>query len=169
MKRIPRLLYHGSNLLHPHLNWVIFDCTESRVGLEGFLGCQCNSLLTPSGYNFPLVTQIISIPSSLQYKLCMRDEHFQLNTRSYPAMMWQWINSELKQNHFLSESRQRKTVVFLFAPNFRMKSVSMLHKCTAKETKGAFHLSELTGKTIPVVMRISLLIKPIQRDQSNPE
>ena len=45
----------------------------------------------------------------------------------------------------------------------------MLHKCTAKETKGSFHLSELTGKTIPVVMRISLLIKTIQRDQPSPE
>ena len=30
------------------------------------------------------------------------------------------------------------------------------------KTKGAFHLSELTGQTIPVVMRISLLIKTIQ-------
>ena len=44
----------------------------------------------------------------------------------------------------------------------------MLHKCTAKETKGAFDLSELTGKTTPVVMRILLLIKTIQPDQSNP-
>ena len=30
-----------------------------------------------------------------------------------------------------------------------------------KETRGAFHLSELTGQTIPVVMRISLLIKTL--------
>ena len=34
---------------------------------------------------------------------------------------------------------------------------------------GAFHLSELTGQTIPVVMRISLLIKTIHPDQSNPK
>ena len=33
--------------------------------------------------------------------------------------------------------------------------------------KGAFHLSELTGQAIPVVIRISLLIKTIQLDQSN--
>ena len=33
------------------------------------------------------------------------------------------------------------------------------------ETKGAFHLSELTGQDIPVVMRILLLIKAIQPDQ----
>ena len=26
-------------------------------------------------------------------------------------------------------------------------------------TKGAFHLSELTGEPIPIIMRISLLIK----------
>ena len=35
---------------------------------------------------------------------------------------------------------------------------------------GAFHLSELTGKTsIPVAMGISLLIKTLQPDQSNPK
>ena len=33
----------------------------------------------------------------------------------------------------------------------------------------AFCLSELTGQTLPVVTRISLLIKTIQPDQSNPE
>ena len=36
-------------------------------------------------------------------------------------------------------------------------------------TKGAFQLSELTGQTIPVLMRISLLIKTIRPDQSNPK
>ena len=35
--------------------------------------------------------------------------------------------------------------------------------------KGAFHLSELTGQTIPVVMRILLLIKIFQPDPSNPK
>ena len=41
--------------------------------------------------------------------------------------------------------------------------------CITDETKGAFHLSELTGQTIPVAMRIFLLIKTLQSDQSNPE
>ena len=36
-------------------------------------------------------------------------------------------------------------------------------------TQGAFHLSELTGQTLPAVTRISLFIKTIQPDQSNPE
>ena len=36
-------------------------------------------------------------------------------------------------------------------------------------SKGAFHLSELSGQTLPVVMGISLLIKAIQADQSNPK
>jgi len=36
-------------------------------------------------------------------------------------------------------------------------------------SKGAFHLSELTGQTITVAMKISLLIKTIQPDQSNPK
>jgi len=31
--------------------------------------------------------------------------------------------------------------------------------------RGAFHLPELTGQTLPVVMRISLLIKTIRPDQ----
>ena len=34
-------------------------------------------------------------------------------------------------------------------------------------TKGRFPLSELTGQTVPVVLRISLSIKTIQPDQSN--
>ena len=38
-----------------------------------------------------------------------------------------------------------------------------------QDTKGAFHLPELTGQTIPVVMGISLLIRTIQPDQSNPK
>ena len=36
-------------------------------------------------------------------------------------------------------------------------------------SEGAFHLSELTGQTIPVVMRISLLITTIELDQSKPK
>ena len=36
-------------------------------------------------------------------------------------------------------------------------------------TKGAFHLSELTGQDSPVVMKILLIIKAIQPDQSNPK
>ena len=36
-------------------------------------------------------------------------------------------------------------------------------------TRGAFHLSELTGQTLLVVTKISLLIKTIQPDQSNPK
>ena len=37
--------------------------------------------------------------------------------------------------------------------------------CCKRDSKGAFHLSELTGQTNPVTMRISLLIKTIQPDQ----
>ena len=35
--------------------------------------------------------------------------------------------------------------------------------------KGAFHLSQLTGQTIPVTTIISLLIKTLQPDKSNPK
>ena len=42
--------------------------------------------------------------------------------------------------------------------------------CAIKDvTKRAFHLSELTGQPIPIVMRISLLIKTNHPDQSNPK
>ena len=34
-------------------------------------------------------------------------------------------------------------------------------------TKGAFHFSELTSQPIPIIMRISLLIKTNHSDQSN--
>ena len=37
------------------------------------------------------------------------------------------------------------------------------------ESQGAFHLSELTGQATLFVTRISLLIKAIQPDQSNPK
>ena len=37
------------------------------------------------------------------------------------------------------------------------------------KTQGTFHLSELTGQTIPVAMRISLFIKSIRPDHSNLE
>ena len=36
------------------------------------------------------------------------------------------------------------------------------------DTKGTFHLPELTGQSIPAIMEISLLIKTIQPDQTNP-
>ena len=37
------------------------------------------------------------------------------------------------------------------------------------KTGGAFHLSELTGQTIPNAMRISILLKSLQPYQSNPK
>ena len=37
------------------------------------------------------------------------------------------------------------------------------------ETMGPSHLSKLTGQTILIVMRISLFIKNIPRNQSNPK
>jgi len=47
-----------------------------------------------------------------------------------------------------------------------------ISKVATIKAKGTFHLSELTGQAIPVVMRISLLMpvkKKIQPDQSNPK
>ena len=39
---------------------------------------------------------------------------------------------------------------------------------TYRVTKGTFHLSQLTGQTISIATIISLLIKTLQPDQSNP-
>ena len=45
-------------------------------------------------------------------------------------------------------------VAFIWWPTDNLKTDrSEVH------TKGAFHLSKLTGKLIPIIMRISLLIK----------
>ena len=43
----------------------------------------------------------------------------------------------------------------------------MYQRGKRQSNKDGFHLSELTGQSIPVVMRILLLIKTIQLDQSN--
>ena len=43
----------------------------------------------------------------------------------------------------------------------------MYQRGKRQSNKGGFHLSELTGQTFPVVMRILLLIKTVQLDQSN--
>ena len=45
----------------------------------------------------------------------------------------------------------------------------MAMRMTNTTSKGALHLSELTGQTILVTMIISLLIKTLQPDQSNPK
>ena len=50
---------------------------------------------------------------------------------------------------------QRETLIPLLNP----KTSHILHNL------GSFHLSELTGQIIPVIMRISLLIKVIRPDQ----
>ena len=41
-------------------------------------------------------------------------------------------------------------------------------KCSA-QTKAPFHLSELTGQHVPIVMSIYLLIKTNHLEQSNPK
>ena len=45
-------------------------------------------------------------------------------------------------------------VAFTWCPTDNLKT-----DCSEVHTKGAFHLSELNGQPIPVIMRISLLIK----------
>ena len=49
------------------------------------------------------------------------------------------------------------------------KNRSWKHCYVSVGTKGAFHLSELTGQTIPNAMRVSILMKSLQPDQSSPK
>ena len=59
----------------------------------------------------------------------------------------------------------------LWKAPFREKSCLMgkrLSLPASQSTQGAFHLSELTGQLIPIVMGISLLINNNHPDQSNP-
>ena len=49
------------------------------------------------------------------------------------------------------------------------KNRSWKHCHVSVGTKGAFHLSELTGQTIPNAMRVSILMKSLQPDQSSPK
>ena len=51
----------------------------------------------------------------------------------------------------------------------RCKYSSGLPLSGAYHYSGAFHLSELSGQPIPIVMRISLLIKTNHPDKSNPK
>ena len=49
------------------------------------------------------------------------------------------------------------------------KNRSWKHCYVSVGTKGAFHLSELTGQTIPNALRVSILMKSLQPDQSSPK
>ena len=54
----------------------------------------------------------------------------------------------------------------------KYRGISRRARCHGNDPKrdanwGAFHLTELIGQVIPVVMKILLLIKAIQPDQSN--
>ena len=49
------------------------------------------------------------------------------------------------------------------------KNRSWKHCYVSVGTKDAFHLSELTGQTIPNAMRVSILMKSLQPDQSSPK
>ena len=48
-------------------------------------------------------------------------------------------------------------------------NMEQLHLMVRVGTKGTFHLSELAGQPISIVMRILLLIKTNHLDQSNPK
>ena len=73
---------------------------------------------------------------------------------------------QLKEVSSRQENAKRMTI---FSGGSKYPPFYVHSALPSREAKGAFHLSELSGQTIPVVLRISLLIKTIQPDQSNPK
>ena len=100
------------------------------------------------------------------------------NARRWPLMIDpqgqanKWIKNMEKENKLsvikLSDSNYIRTlensitVGEVFFLSFSFFFFTLLFQ-------GAFYLSELTDKTLPVVIRITLLIKTIQPDQLNPK
>ena len=72
-----------------------------------------------------------------------------------------WWMQFIKRSIILRKAN--RTLIFA-----AVNKAAIFSNCTLKG-KGAFHLSELTGQTLLAVTRISLLIKTIQPDQSNPK
>ena len=72
-----------------------------------------------------------------------------------------WLSEDLEWTEYVNEVTSSHCKVLFTVRNFK--------DMTPQETKGAFHLSGLTGQTIPGAMIISLLIKTPQPDQSNPK
>ena len=65
-----------------------------------------------------------------------------------------------------SVRKRNEDIVILIPPNTSQCMISVTFLIVP--SKGAFHLSELTGQPIPIVMRISLLININHPQQSNP-
>ena len=70
------------------------------------------------------------------------------------------LREKLSDTEDGSDSEEGKNVEFVKRKKKGFKLV-----CSGKCTKGAFHLSELTGLSFPVAMLISLFIKTLHPDQ----
>ena len=81
-----------------------------------------------------------------------------------PRSCQQAIEMELEKSfHFLTG----RFLFILFGTPVLWAIFLLYSSAWLSSAKGAFHLSELTCQTSPLVMRTSLLIKTIQPDQSN--
>ena len=83
----------------------------------------------------------------------------------WPIIMWLYkCDTKLKSHPWI-----KLTPVWVFSCKHPLGVLTQSYywKISSNHIRGAFHLSELTRQTIPVVLRISLLIKTIQPDQSN--
>ena len=63
----------------------------------------------------------------------------------------------------------RQIYLYELKASFACFRLQLLERGLPCRDKALFHISELTGQTLPVIMRILLLIKTIQPDQSNPK
>ena len=100
------------------------------------------------------------------------DQHAPVKRRRVKGTPLPWMNSQISDSMKERDWAHRKARKSNSARHWSMYA-KLRNKVNGlirnAKSKGAFHLSELTGQTLPVVTRISLLIKTIQPDQSNPK
>ena len=94
----------------------------------------------------------------------------------YDILCWHWLYAPVRKSHPIISSLIRvrnSTWQWIFETLWLRTGTNTQSKIVGGNKKkislGAFHLSELTGQPIPIVIRISLLIKTNHPDQSNPK
>ena len=87
----------------------------------------------------------------------------------FKRMLLCWSRATLIFGNSPIFPRQQNSRASLFSHKRSLLWTVLFQPFYGFKTTGAFHLSELTGQSIPVKMRISLLIKTVQSDQSDPK
>ena len=95
--------------------------------------------------------------------------HYVLQKRSGDPMMW-FLPRDLPGSFSASGSLIAAAIILSQVLDFKQRSFQIFNTLLPSRVISVVtQLSELTGQAIPVVRRISLLIKTIQPDRWNPE